>query len=667
MTTSYGQALMSSNGYSGIGLVPAASTLQQGVSVFAVDKNLPGARNTSGTTSQLGFGLERNLELVGKLASNDSSCNMFQTGACPPNAIRDFSASLKWSTAADWLERYRAIAAVGVTDVGGAATNFRSYYAVVSKDIADSLALRLGAAQAKSETAYLRGGMASVDWSPYPWMQTSLQRVGQVDTAHVGVFTRIPGTAYSGYLTFNQRLSEQLGQWQSSERRWFSLGVNVPLETVKKNAELKDAAADHDSSRTVIESREEELLGLLERNGFYRVRTGTKNGDVKLIEVENTAYAWNAVDAAGVALGAVASVWGGQPQPFELRINTRGLKHLVLKGDAQCVRRWFSGQAFCEGLELQSALNSAGLNEESGVDWDGLARGSWQFRPELQISPVITSTIGTEYGSYDADVGANINMVLPLWKGATLDINRVEPLGLKTKNFEENGVYYPSRIQAATSRRMVHQIFDFSSWSTQARISAGKVNTLWDGLQLETQTQSLDGRHRLGWTAGKFDNVQYGSRYKREYDLLQYRYSWNDAQTTSTEITAGKYWGGDKGYTLAQRFWFGDTSLLMYLRRTRMNELGSTVSFAGVTLSIPLTPRRNVGYRHFMLRGTPQWSYAVESKVMDKDNRITAGYGQLPSTGELLATTFNRDRNSTPYFNANLWRVKDAYVRLYME
>jgi hypothetical protein len=91
------------------------------------------------------------------------------------------------------------------------------------------------------------------------------------------------------------------------------------------------------------------------------------------------------------------------------------------------------------------------------------------------------------------------------------------------------------------------------------------------------------------------------------------------------------------------------------------------VAFAGLMLSIPFTPRQNRGFTHFALRGTPQWSYALETKIMGTDNRLTAGFGTVLNVGEPLATTLNRDRNTTQYHQSHMWRMRNAYVTLYQD
>jgi hypothetical protein len=88
------------------------------------------------------------------------------------------------------------------------------------------------------------------------------------------------------------------------------------------------------------------------------------------------------------------------------------------------------------------------------------------------------------------------------------------------------------------------------------------------------------------------------------------------------------------------------------------------VSFAGLQINIPITPRRNAGISYAGLQGVSQWSYSFETKILEKDNRLTAGYGAIPTLGDSLATTLNRDRSSTQYLRDNSWRVKNAFINL---
>lgn len=658
-TNASSQQFLSPNGYSGLGLVPTATVLEAGSSTIGSDPNVPGYGNTEGRSTQVGFGLTPGWELVGRLAANDAKCNMFLAGACPPDMIRDFSASFKWAPQIDWLRKQKINVAMGATDLGGAATYFRSYYAVASKDIGPNLELRLGAAQAPSERAYLKGAMGALSWRPASWSELSLQRAGETTTAHLGLTAAVPHSSARVMLSLNQKIAGP----DNTQKSWVGLGLTLPIDTVRPTPR-QSAQADL-AQRAVQVIAPTQLRQALQKNGFVEPRIGQKANGITVIQVENTAYAWNMADAAGVALGAVASALGGADQAFELVLTTRGLAQLQVAGRSACLKAWLGGSAECSDLRITSYNQNQGQEATDAVTWQDSA--AWAFRPELQVSPVVASTVGTEYGSFDMDLGANVNLVLPLWKGATLDWNRLESLSTGTRNFEQGGVYFPSRIQAATTRRMLHQMVNLQAINTQARLSVGTTATQWDGAQIETISQSSRGQHRGGVTMGRFKRELTGVTQEREYALANYRYAWNDAHSLTTELTYGKFFGGDTGYMVSQRFWHGDTTLTAYMRRTSMSAASPQVAFAGLMLSIPLTPRQNRGFTHFALRGTPQWSYALETKIMDTDNRLTGGFGTVLNVGEPLVTTMNRDRNTSQYHQSHMWRMKDAYVKLYQD
>ena len=670
----FAQAL-SPNGYSGLGLVPSANTLKGGVAVLAHDSTIPGAPITRGFNTQIGFGLMDNLELVGRLATNNQKCNMFQSGACPANTYRDFSSSMKWSLPIGWLKQQNAAVAVGATDFGGAATYFRSYYVVGTKSF-DQFDFSLGHAKKGADgNSMLKGTLASATWRPTEWANVSLQKVGSNTTAHALVQTPIFTDGTSVWLTFNHRISDA----PVMDKNWIGWGLSMPLDRVEKQAVSTplQKAELQTASKPLSNLKPADLAEALKAKGFYNPKIGTRANGELVLELENTGYVWNILDAAGVALGLVSSAYAQEykEQKFELVLTTRGIKQLQIKGEAKCVGRWLSSGEACGNLALQSlsqraagsaifpdnALQVMGSLDES-VNWS--SGSGWNFRPEIIVSPTLVTTIGTEYGSFDGDMGANINAVIPLWSGAMIENNRVRPIGVGTKNFEQGGLFYASRLRPVTNRTLFHQLINLPALNTQARFSTGTAYTVWDGRQIETSTQTDNGRHKLGFTEGSFKNDALASNSERSYRLVNYRFANNDQQTSVTEITQGKFWAGDKGFSINQRFWHGDTTLNIYLRRTRMTESQPLVSFAGIQFSIPFTPRENKSLEYLGLRGVSQWTYSLETKVLEKDNIITGGYGEVPKVGDSLVTTFNRDRNSNRYYDTNLVRMKNAYLSL---
>jgi hypothetical protein len=655
--------VVSPNGFSGIGVVPDARIIPSGTAILSFDPTLPGASNTKGYNTQIGLGIYESIELVGRLATNDQRCNMFVSGACPKNTIRDFSASLKWSLPVNWLKENNSHIAFGVTDVGGAASHFKSYYVVASKEI-DKFDFSLGKARPIANYAMLTGMFGSLSYKPTKWLDLNVQKVGSSSWAVASLQSGILNTQASGYITFNQRLTDA----PVTERQWVSVGISMPIDgtTSRKTEPQQKTSGQAKDNKTITNLRPENLNGLLQMNGFYNARISETEKQLT-IEIENTAYAWNTVDAVGVALGVLAATHGKvDGQTFELTVTSRGISQVVVNADAPCIKRWLETGEVCDSLSVRSGLQRAGAN--AGPDEINISHmlglDNWSFRPELVISPTLVSAIGTEYSSFDMDGGVNINVVLPLWKGATLETNQVKPLGISTRGFEQGGVFYTSRLKQATNRTLIHQLVNVPSINTQARLSLGAAYTTWDGHQVETSTQSDNGRHRVGLAVGSFKNDALPADNRKNYELATYRYAHDDRMSTVTELTTGKYWGGDRGWSLGQRFWHGDTALNIYLRRTRMAESSPLVSFAGLQLSIPITPRVNKGMQHLALRGTNQWTYTLESRVFERENLLTGGYGEVPRMGDTLVQTFNRDRNSTRYLESSLMRAKSAFNEL---
>ena len=642
---------LSPNGYSGLGLIPSASVLTTGVAVLNYDTTLPGARNTDGHNIQIGLGLFDNFELVGRLATNDVRCNMFRAGACPADNIRDFSAGLKFSLPLDWLKDNGAKVSAGINDAGGAASYFKSYYVVGSKSFGD-IDVTLGRAKAMTDYSILDGTFGGVTWNVNDWSQLSLQRVGNDQWAHAAVSVPITDTGVSAWFNYNRNLNDST----LTGKTWTGVGISVALDRVEK---LRPASRP-EATRKVQKIDPQDLISALEKNGFYGSKLGhTPSGKV-VLQVENTAYHWNVLDAAGVALGLVASAYGGQEQDFDLIVTTRGIQQILLSGDAKCAKSWLESDSPCEKLEVQSLTDKA--YGEPDVTW---AQSTfWQVRPEVVLAPTLVSTIGTEYGAFDFHLGVNATLLMPLWKGAFWDFNQLYPLNVNTPNFEPGQPFFTSQLKEATSRRMLHQLLNFPSVNTQARLSTGMAYNVWNGNQIETTTQSENGHHRVGILAGRFTTDTLTTNNEKEFHLLSYRYTPVDSQKTSTELLNGKFWTGDTGFQYGQKFWHGDTSFSLYIKRSRMSDADRLVSFAGIQFSIPLTPRKNAGFSHIGVQGGNQWTYTIQSRIMDKDNKLTAGYSEIPRTGDTLLQILNRDRSASTYYQSNIGRIKNAFIHL---
>jgi len=664
-TSSLAQTTLSPNGYSGLGMTPSAQTIPGGMAIIDRSSTLPGApfagpgsKGPAGYNTQVGFGLTDNFEVIGRLATQDQNCNQFVPGACPPGTIRDFSAGLKYALPVEWLKRNSANVAIGLNDAGGAASLFRSYYVVGSKSLG-TFDVSIGAAKAVGNAAPLHGGFASLGWTPTPWSKLSVQRIGPDTWASAALVS----PTFFGGMSASANLNRSFNETTVTPRQWAGVSVSIPLDAVRK---LPTQVAELPTRRSVKPIKPSELSAALKRAGFYGSKIGESKDGVLFLELENTGYQWNVLDATGVALGVVAAAYGDTKKVFDLSITTRRIGLLRATGSAACVKKWLESESgTCADLKITTLLQDQD-EPFKPVRWE---KGDfWTFRPEIALSPALISGIATEVGSLDFDLALSANLIVPLWQGATFEVNQLVPTGLHTQDFRPGGAFYQSRLQSGITRRMIHQIMSFPSLSTQARISLGTAYTAFRGIQLETQTTSINGRHRGGVLVGNFETDRLPFNNKRSYSLFNYRYAWNDEQTLTTELNQGEFFGGDEGFMVSQKFWHGDSNISIYFRRSRMSGAANPVSFAGLQINIPITPRSNPGIRpigQFVgVQGVSQWSYNFETKILEKENTLTAGYGTIPTLGESLATTLNRDRSSTQYLRDNSWRVKNAFIQL---
>ena len=658
--------ILNSNGYSGLGMVPSALVIDTGKVALAYEDQVPGHLGGPGFNYNVGFGVTNNLEATARLSTDNQRCNEFAKGACPIGHIRDFSASFKYRIPNEWMPfRDKDTSfAVGLTDFGGAASHFSSKYAVATKKITN-FQVSLGLAKSSSDQSTLHGAFGGVQWEPNKWSLFSYDQIGKNSWLHSTFYTQTPDDKnFDVYLSLHNRINSNA----LTERSWVGVGVNVPLTDVKETLMASEVKV---KPQRLAKIKRFDLQDDLVKNGFNKAKLGVLGNTVYLwVDQEN--YQWNAMDAAGVALGLLASSFGDTQMDFKLIVGSRGLDIFGVSGMVSCVKKWFEAknsdldadnQDCASRLEIKSLLTQS--VDTSNVKWEFDTTDG--FRPELIISPTLINALGTEFSVFDIDIGANVNPVVNLWKGAYLDVNSVVPLGIRTEGFKSSGSFYPQRIQNQVNRQMFHQILGIEGINTQTMLSAGKIYKSWTGVSYETETFSNDGKNRLDLQGGSYQNKDLLINNQKNYSLASYRFSKKNKFNSSTEVVAGKFWGGDSGFNVSERFWHGDVALNFYIKRTKLPTDAKPINFAGFLLTMPLTPRFNGGFDRLNLRGTSQFAYSAESKILSTDNAITTAMSEIPRTGDNLIQLSNRDRTSDEYYQLRRERLRQAYFDLRVE
>ncbi|HWI83889.1 YjbH domain-containing protein [Ramlibacter sp.] len=714
-TTTFTQA-----GYTGLGITPNAHLLDWGRVEATYDRQLPGLmRDPTGHNFVVGFGLLPNLEIAGRLATNTLNCSAFVDKNC---GTRDLSASGKVGIGLDAQNRFRV--AAGLTDVGGAATNFRTFYGVLTYnegpfEASAGLARRSGA-RPNVSMAPLHGPFAAAAWQPLPWVRGQIEYTDGNAWAGVRLFAPrdwLP-EGWTAYVGSNHRLNDN----KLTRGAWLTAGLSIPLYKVPAlpgsgpRAPLpalsgaqrplpayearvlpappaqpaREGAGPAPSATTapiparpVSDSDLEDLAAALEAKGLEDISIGRMPDASVAVRANNSAYNWNSVDALGAALGAIARTFGDRKTGYRLILTQRQIPLVAVTGQSDCLREWIADAgAACTAGQLSTPGTGALEPLHAGAAWViNQRKPRWQTL-HVSISPVLRTNVGTEVGALDYSAGVNVGLQLPLWRGASVEWRRNVPLA-NSSDYEPNGVFGARRVRSETERVALVQTvrLPVERWlapgddlkalrwglaAVTAQATIGRVGSNFDGMHGALRWEPGEGRHRASAEAGYFRNASFDGSIssagpRRAKPLLaSYRYSVTPTRTY-LEATAGQFMYNDRGFQLGMRQWFSDVSVAAYYRRSNFQG-GATRQFIGLELSLPIGPRRDVApARHLQVGGTTRFSHAVETLVRDPNGNNAVRPGYgLPVPAPSPEATFNTDRAGLLYFEDNIRRIRDA-------
>ncbi|MBK0391978.1 YjbH domain-containing protein [Ramlibacter algicola] len=722
-------------GFSGLGITPTAGLLSWGNLGTSYENQVSGiARNTSGHNLALGVGLLPNMEVAGRLATNSLHDNcFFSAGGC---GARDLSASGKFGIGLDTAGRWNA--AVGITDVGGSVTYFRSYYGVLTYDTgpfqaSGGLAKRSGRG-INGSASPLSGAFASLAWQPMPLLRAHVEYSDGKAWAGARVFA--PQAWLPEGWGVSAGVNASLNRSPLTQRTWWNAALTVPLYKVpampgrdkapllplqegqrrepsyearaglsspgteSKKAEALDPRVQGDDKKEAVRSRLrgndgaapggaaaspsdaqlQALANALQAKGLQDIWVGRTADGMVAVRVENGSWQWNSADALGVALGVVARNLSESRSGYRLVLTVRQVPLVAVTGQADCLREWIEQPSnTCTAGQLSTPGSQPLRDIHDGAVWLVQRQNpGWQTL-RVSISPVVRTNSGTEFGAFDASVGANIKAQLPLWAGASVEGAVDVPID-QSRNYEPEGVFGEQRVRSGIERLAFTQTtrVPVERWLTgaqdqrwspgavTAQVTAGRVGRFYDGALAELRWEPGEGRHRLSAMAGALRNNEYmgglgplGGVRRAMPVIGSYRYSVM-ATRTDLEATAGQFMNNDRGLRVGLRQWFADTAVSVFYKRTTTDG-NPARQLVGLELSIPIGPRRDwQPLPHLQVGGTSRFAIGRETTVRESgSNPIRRGRAELPPTPDLNAV-FNSDRSGLAYFEDNLRRIRDA-------
>lgn len=690
-------------GYTGLINTPSAEVMDSGVVDMGYNNQLDfrGLKYIDGHNFIASAGLFKGFEVSGQIASNSIHDNLFYSEG--RGQTRDLSFNAKYQIPyipQDWFS-----VAIGMKDIGGAANNYKTLYAVASKELWD-FRFSAGVGASDRATGQMDGAFAGIEWQPFKWFsllteydaeavnaaaRLTIPKEWLYDIGEITLTSRFYSSTEfsddtSNYwgVNFTLPLSNQVNYPQPAPAPTHTTAalpaktslkqhatVNAPTPSTA-NAALKRAnntANKHtttqaDVARSGVHSAplgvtyseptlNKQALALktqLAKDGFENIAVAYSVDKQIYIEFENATFNRNDIDALGLVLGRVSEIITEQQAGFHIQLNKYNIALFTLQGEVDNYREFI-----VNGITPDLAITQNAVTPPGGLTWIGATyANSPYFKPRLTLSPTISNTYATELGVYDYSLALKADLEVPLWQGGGVIVSGQVHLA-NSDDYDKNKPYHNYRKETGITRAAVHQTFKLPfGFYNQTQAGFFKEYYDFEGITNETAWLSKQGRHKVSAKLGYFEYQDYlGSE---EYQALSYQYNWVE-QNMTLHAQVGNYFYGDSGVKLESRFWFGDSYIGLFYENTDAQK-------AGASISIPLTPRKDMAVtRYGQVTGTSEYRHSISSQIGESHNRLVFNQGYTPGTAVNLDNLLlNQGRASSDYIYANLARLKEVYL-----
>ena len=703
-------ALLAAPGYMAAINTPKADVLPWGAASLALTNSNPeGDRDIPvGSFGSLnaGLGLLPGLELAGRLSyQGDLGCNQFLPDCW--SRSRDLSVSGKYRLPVQLPFDTRV--ALGFTDYGGAATNYRQVYGVATSTWGP-LDLSLGYGKPKSSAALLQGGFGSAVLRLNEHWSAALEH--DTHAPRLGVQYHRPLTPdLALQLGASRRLGDTPGQqpWQiSAQLNWVlgrpagaplaltpsvaPLGAS-PVSPLPQPEPLRQPAAEPVPDvalalppQPLPPASAESLLRELRAAGFAQVgvRLLPASGDrpaLWQVRAEPLRWRQSQLDALGAALAAWRKLHKSDSgDELALSLTYQRQPVLGVHTSAACLAAWVEGWGRCELSVAGAQTDADAVTAAQGggalrlyrlVDWpaplrarlallDGqpeLADDTLAWVPRFEIGPGLRNTVGTEYGLFDYSLSLELGFEAGLAPGLSLQ-------GVASAPVARSDDFAPGKVFGAQDHPGTGLDSAFLSYwrplpaGLAVQGAVGRLSRHESGGQLDATWMSADGRWRLAGLGGRYSSDL--DQAVREPLLAALRYSvapgaWH------LDAMAGRFINGDEGYKLMSSHWMGDARFSFYYRNSGspQSRVMPDRSFLGFEFSLPLGPRAAQQWGPVAVRARDRWGWGVETKVGESNNKLTAGYGLIPRLRHgLTSDVSDHDRNGQQDLQAQLPRLR---------
>lgn len=607
-------------------------------------------------------------EIGGRLTEVYSAPKLHGSGMISRNRYaRDLSANAKLSSAPFTAQLpFAPTVALGIQDVGGGASFFRTPYLAASVDPLSWLRLSGGYGHGPDR---MKGKFGGIEVKAHDWVTL----LGEYDTNDTNAGLRLiapPLPWLQASLTATAKLA-----LNRSSNMDIAFGLTIPLDMKKPAAHpITTGGADRTASPAPIEppaaaiekattpdatvaSRLNSIRKRLITAGFANVRVGVLNSSGLVVEYENVRYNHNELDAIGIVAGIASSDNITGVDTLTLVIKRKGLRMLQVSAPLRAMNVWLTDTEKTPPPSLTVSLDTSAVEAARFIDGD--SNPDW-LKPSLILYPGLKTFVGTEVGVYDYLLSVKPDLQVTAWKGAVLNARWDLPVSW-SDNFDD---YQP--FAYARNKPMMDRLMLFQGIS----LAPGLMANLGGGMILHNINGTLN---EVVWSPGSgMHRIRAAQAYARNSDthedtrvlLGSYRV-YVAPLDLFLEGTVGRFWGQDTGGLVTLKRFFGDTAVDLYYKNTETLEKKRWQA-AGMQISFPLTPRRDMKRAPIQVRGNEEWGYGQETVLAIGDQKtndtISAALGinPLPSPS-IYRSYLNRDRLNDDYIQLHKPRLKEAW------
>ncbi len=653
---------LSFQGYTGLINTPNAQIIKDGDTIFhfnnQFDNNLRDYNYSKDVNSEenyiFGIGFLPSLEIVGRVVEAEE-------------ILRDLSANIKYKL--PYKSDYLPDIAIGIQDIGGAYSFYDNKYIVADKKFSMFRA-SLGYGKSGSnivKSKRMDGIFGGVEAKVTNWL--SILAENDTKENHIGVRIGLPKSYLSSF-NLNALIAKNLTNSDTS----FGINLSIPLNKRKEIKRLKYKNSDKyqnievkNDNKKIIKRlknsiKKDEMSNLISLQeklvdfGFENVRVGEYGDGVIYVECENSIFDKNDLDALGYITGTVVNS-NLKYNYFTVTLLKNNIQTVSINGTLLSFKRYIKNPTPENYYKVKNSLIINKEFDTSKVKFITKKQNSSFFKPIVELSPGVITTVGTEIGLFDYLLSLRSNVYMPLYNGLSMSAMYELPF-VNSKNFDDGEILnkmYSNRVDSRLVNANLHQSFHYSTLFNTTTI--GKFKTDYYGVLNQTNISLSKGEHALNFMVGTFINDNNENDTHTIYEG-NYRYYYQPLDIFA-KVAYGEYWYEDKGVTLELKRFFGDTAISLEYQNLENQ-------YIGLKVSMPLTFRKIAKASSFgQIKGKSDFNYGVRSTIHldDGTNRLIPSGGVLPTVDFKLDSYYlNRDRLNSSYILGHINRMREAYL-----